>query len=193
MIKRLSERISAVLARNRSIRYRRNLIEKLNASGAHFSEEGLKITATSRIYPGDHLTIGSGLSMNENCVINACDSHGIYIGNNLLLAPDVYIRAGNHDYTFSEEPFQKRGHCAKRVEKDGELYSIVIEDNVWIGRGASILSGAYIGKGSVIGAGSVVKEKIPEYSIVIGNPAKVVSDRRKYENFDGREDIDLFR
>ena len=89
-------------------------------------------------------------------------------------------------------PFQERGLCAKRIEYNGQVYSIVIEDNVWIGRGAAILSGAHIGKGSVIGAGAVVKGNIPEYSIVIGNPAKVVSNRKKYPTFEHREDIGLF-
>ena len=104
----------------------------------------------------------------------------------------MYVRGGNHDYSFSELPFQQRGHCAKKIQYDGKTYSIVIEDNVWIGRGATILSGAHIGQGSVIGAGAVVKEYIPEYSIVVGNPAKVVSNRRKYPNFEHRKDIGLF-
>lgn len=132
------------------------------------------------------------MTLNDHCEIDACDSYGIYIGDNLLAAKDVYIRAGNHDYSFSELPFQQRGHCAKKIQYGGKIYSIVIEDNVWIGRGATILSGAHIGKGSVIGAGAVVKGDIPEYSIVIGNPAKVVSNRKKYPNFEHREDIGLF-
>ena len=109
-----------------------------------------------------------------------------------MAARDVFIRAGNHDYSFSELPFQKRGHCAKKIDYNGKAYSIVIEDNVWIGRGTTILSGAYIGRGSVIGAGAVIKEYIPEYSIVIGNPARVVSNRKKYPNFDLRHEIGLF-
>ena len=144
------------------------------------------------IYPGERLHIGKGLCMNPGCVINACNSHGIYIGNGLLMSPDVYIRGGNHDYSFSDETIQIRGHCVKRIEYDGTLYSIVIEDNVWLGRGATILSGAHIGKGCVIGAGAVVKDRIPDYSIVIGNPTQVVSNRRKHENYDDRDDIDLF-
>ncbi len=81
--------------------------------------------------------------------------------------------------------------CEKLIFK-GEAFSIVIEDNVWIGRGATIISGAHIGRGSVIGAGAVVKETIPEYSIVIGNPARVVSNRKKIKSFSDCEDIGLF-
>ena len=152
----------------------------------------LNIPLTVKIYANSNLHVGGGITLNEHCVIDACDSYGIYIGDNLLAAQDVYIRGGNHDYSFSELPFQQRGHCAKKIQFDGKMYSIVIEDNVWIGRGATILSGAHIGQGSVIGAGAVVKEYIPEYSIVVGNPARIVSNRRKYPNFEHRKDIGLF-
>lgn len=149
------------------------------------------ISPTSKIYGGRNLVLGKGLCVGEHCVIDAHDSFGIYIGENLLLAPDVFIRAGNHDYSYFEDAFQNHGHCAKKIDREGKTFSIIIEDNVWIGRGATVLSGANIGKGSVIGAGSVVKETIPEYSIVVGNPAQVVSSRRK-RSFINRSDIGLF-
>lgn len=162
------------------------------ANGIDADYGTLYIPSTVRIYAGTNFHMGGGITLNDYCTIDASDSYGIYIGNSLLAARDVFIRAGNHDYSFSELPFQKRGHCAKKIEYKGKVYSIVIEDNVWIGRGATILSGAYIGRGSVIGAGAVVKEYIPEYSIVVGNPAKIVSNRKKYPNFDHRQEIGLF-
>lgn len=51
---------------------------------------------------------------------------------------------------------------------------IIIEEDVWIGSNVSILSGVNIGRGSIIGAGSVVTKNIPQYSIAVGNPAKVI-------------------
>lgn len=164
----------------------------LIANGVYVDFDTLHIPSTVQIYAGSNLHIGGGVNLGDYCTIDANDSYGIYIGNYLLAARDVFIRAGNHDYSYSELPFQERGHCAKRIEYNGQVYSVVIEDNVWIGRGAAILSGAHIGKGSVIGAGAVVKGNIPEYSIVIGNPAKVVSNRKKYPTFEHREDIGLF-
>ncbi len=151
-----------------------------------------RIPVTTKIYAASKLVMGKGLTAGDNCVIDANDSFGIYIGDNLLIAPDVFIRAGNHDYSYFEDAFQKHGHCARKIQYNEETFSIVIEDNVWIGRGATIISGAHIGKGSVIGAGAVVKDVIPEYSIVMGNPAKVVSNRRKIKNFDDRDDIGVF-
>jgi acetyltransferase-like isoleucine patch superfamily enzyme len=169
------------------------LKEYLKTSGAML--EGLDsytIAPTAIIHASSKLKIGRGLSMGDHSEINSNDSFGIWIGNNLLLADHVYIRGGNHDWAYSEDPFQSRGHLAKRIDYDGDVWSIVIEDNVWCGHGATILSGAHIGKGAVIGAGAVVSGIVPPYSVVIGNPYQVVSNRRKHLNWDGRGDIGLF-
>jgi acetyltransferase-like isoleucine patch superfamily enzyme len=53
----------------------------------------------------------------------------------------------------------------------------VIEDDVWVGARAIILPGVTIGHGSVIGAGAVVAKSVPPYSIVVGNPGRVVRSR----------------
>ena len=52
-----------------------------------------------------------------------------------------------------------------------------IEDDVWIGANVIILGNVTIGKGSVFGAGSVVNKDIPDYSIAVGNPCKVINSR----------------
>ena len=54
---------------------------------------------------------------------------------------------------------------------------MVIEDEVWVGGGATILHGVTIGRGSVIGAGAVVTKSVPPYSVVAGNPARVIRER----------------
>ena len=51
---------------------------------------------------------------------------------------------------------------------------VKIGSNVWIGSNVTILPGVEIGDGAVVGAGSVVTKNVPEYSIVAGNPAKVI-------------------
>jgi len=56
---------------------------------------------------------------------------------------------------------------------------VTIGPDCWIGMGVSILPGVTIGASSIIGAGSVVAKDIPEYSIAVGNPAKVLRDRRE--------------
>lgn len=174
--------------------YRRwKLKEYLKTCGAITEDcDSYTIAPSAIIHACSKLKIGRGLNMGENSEIDSNDSFGIWIGKNLLLADHVYIRGGNHDWSYSENSFQSRGHCAKRIYYDGDEWSIVIEDNVWCGHGATILSGAHIGKGAVIGAGAVVSGEVPPYAVVIGNPYQIVSNRSKHMDWSNREDMGLF-
>jgi len=71
----------------------------------------------------------------------------------------------------------------------GDKYIIIIEDDVWIGHGAIILSPVKIGRGSIIASGSVVTKDVPEYSIVAGVPAKVIKMRFSQEEIRAHECI----
>ena len=58
--------------------------------------------------------------------------------------------------------------------KHAESAPVVIEDNVWIGQYSTILKGVTIGKGAIVATRAVVTKDVPPYTIVAGNPAKVV-------------------
>lgn len=94
-----------------------------------------------------------------------------YIGDNVVISRGVLLL--NHDYSIT---------CGLRSigkEIQHEAYwlkDIVINDNVFIGANSTILPGTIIGKNCIIGAGSVIKGNIPDGSIVVGNPARVVSN-----------------
>lgn len=95
----------------------------------------------------------------------------LQIGNFVSIAGGVqFLLGGNHTYnTFSTFPFE--GHDA---------YSngpIIVEDDVWIGTDAMILSGVKLGQGSVIAARSVVTHDVPPYAVVGGCPAKTIKFR----------------
>lgn len=66
---------------------------------------------------------------------------------------------------------------------------VIIEDGVWVGCNVTILKGVHIGKGSVIAAGSIVTKDVPPYSIVGGNPAKVIKFRFTEEQIKEHERI----
>lgn len=112
------------------------------------------------------------------------------IGNFCSISNNVFfILGGEHDYKkISTYPFK-----VKLLNEHNESITkgkIIIDDDVWIGFGAIILSGVHIGKGAIIGAGSVVTKDVPEYAIVAGNPAKIIKFRfdeitiKKIKNID---------
>lgn len=99
----------------------------------------------------------------------------IIIGNNVLTGRWVTITDNSHGKTEWEN--------LKEIPLKRNLYSkgpVVIEDNVWIGDKATILPGVRIGKSSVIAANSVITKDVPPYSVVAGNPAKIIK-MRNYE------------
>ncbi len=93
----------------------------------------------------------------------------IKIGSNCLISQQTSLIATNHLYR--KDTLIKDNHWCE------EKNFIEIEDDVWIGCGATILPGVKIGSGSVIAAGAVVKENVPPYSIVGGIPAKIIKYR----------------
>jgi len=88
----------------------------------------------------------------------------------------LFILGGNHNIeTFSTYPFKVmfRGDKQEAWSKG----PIIVEDDVWIGARSLILSGVTIGKGAIVAAGSVITKNVPPYSIVGGNPAKIIRFR----------------
>lgn len=119
------------------------------------------------------------------------DNEKLSIGNYVSIASGVkFILGGNHYYnTFSTYPFKVM--C---LGEEREAYSngpIVINDDVWIATDSIILSGVNVGKGAVIAAGSVVVKDVPPYSIVGGNPAKVIKYRFDKKIIDKLVNIDF--
>ena len=64
---------------------------------------------------------------------------------------------------------------------------VVIEDDVWVGYGAIVLSGVRVGRGAIVAAGAVVIDDVEEYAIVAGNPARRVSERLPTDAVDEHE------
>lgn len=118
-----------------------------------------------KISLGNDVYIGPGASMRS--------AHStITIGNKVMMGPNVIFVGGNHNtevlgmYMFDIK--------AKDSHHDRP---IVVEDDVWIGNNAMILTGVTIHEGSIIAARSVVTKDVPPYSVVGGVPAKVIKSR----------------
>ena len=117
---------------------------------------------------GSSLHIGNNVLLNLSVMINADCGGAIRIGDNVLVGPNVVIRAADHRFSDIDRLIVEQGHVAGTID---------IGDDVWIGANAVILANVRIGKGTVIGAGSVVVGDLPEYSVAVGAPARVIRSR----------------
>lgn len=110
------------------------------------------------------ITIGNGCWIGIRNSFACIDS--IEIGKNVLFAGYVHITDHSHGYEDINIPIAKQ----PLISKGG----VVIEDQCWLGFGCEVLSGVHIGKHSVIAARAVVTKDVPAYSVVAGNPAKII-------------------
>ncbi|MDE5565957.1 MAG: hypothetical protein K2I77_03115 [Anaeroplasmataceae bacterium] len=108
---------------------------------------------------GKNITIGKNVFINSGCCFQ--DQGGITIGDNVLIGQQVVLATLNHD------PLPEK-------RKNMIPAPIHIENDVWIGAHATILSGVTIGAGAIIAAGAVVTKALPKYALVGGVPAKII-------------------
>lgn len=105
----------------------------------------------------------------------------IIIEKNVLTGPNVFISDQDHKYDKIGIPIKEQGVVIKKGD------GIRIKEGSWIGTNAVIIGNIEIGKGCVIGANSVVTKNIPDYSVAVGIPAKVI---KKYD-FEKKEWVKL--
>lgn len=128
--------------------------------------------------PDIDITVGNHSYGNINVMCYNKNIEKLLIGNYVSIGERCFFQlGGNHRYDiFTLYPIRQKkiDHLFIEAESKGP---IIIEDDVWIGQGCNILSGVKIGRGSVIALGSVVTKNVPPYSIVGGNPAKIIKYR----------------
>lgn len=117
------------------------------------------------------IIIGEGSSIGNHGSIAAIDR--VEIGKNVLFARYVHITDHSHGYEDISKPISVQPLICKGP--------VVIEDDCWLGFNCEILSGVHIGKHSIVAARAVVTKNVPPYSIVAGNPARVVK-KFNFEN-----------
>jgi maltose O-acetyltransferase len=136
------------------------LMERMAAVG-----EGAVIRPPFHCDYGFNISLGSGVFLNFNCVI--LDVVDVTIGDGAQIGPGVQILTADH-------PRDPEGR-ASGLEFGRPIH---IGHNVWIGGGAIILPGVTVGDDALIGAGSVVTRNVHAGATVVGNPARVRSNRR---------------
>src|SRR6185437_5652153 len=132
-----------------------------------FSElTGRKVDDTFILIPPFYSAYGRDIRVGHKVFINQCctlyDMGGVDIGDRVMIGPNVNIITTGHPLEVS----RRRAYVEGRP--------IIIEENVWIATGATILGGVTVGENSVVGAGAVVTKDVPPNSFVAGVPAKVI-------------------
>lgn len=150
----------------RSVRFLLNILLRNNINKINHIGENTYISKDCYFGSPKNIIIGENCSINNQCWI--IGSGGIEIKNNVLIAPRVAFFTSNHNYQEKTVLIREQGYTFKKI---------IIEDDVWIGYGATILSGVTLHEGSVVAAGAVVVKDVPPYTIVGGVPAKEISKR----------------
>jgi len=116
--------------------------------------------------------LGEGVSIGDNSSIGAFSfvggSGGVTIGSGVLGGQRLGFHPENHVFERSDVPIREQGT---------ERAAIVVEDDCWLGAGATFLAGVTVGRGSIVGAGSVVTTDVAPFSRVAGVPARVIGSR----------------
>lgn len=128
--------------------------------------EGSIVNAPVQVFSADKVSIGKNVLINGNCLMMS--QGGIIIEDDVVIAANVSLLTNNHD------PYERQILTCKPV---------TIRKGAWIGAGAFILPGVTVGKYAVVGAAAVVTKDVPDHSIVVGSPAKVVKtlDATRFE------------
>ena len=124
-----------------------------------------EIAESTVLFPPFHTNVGVNIKLGKNVFINhACsflDLGGIRIEDHVMIGPRVNITSENHPV----DPLTRKTMVPGAV---------LIQENAWIGAGATILPGVTVGKNAVVAAGAVVTKDVPPNTVVAGVPAKVV-------------------
>lgn len=138
----------------------------------HIGEQtmiGPQATLSAGMVPGQECLSDPVVHIGSRCLIGKGSGivghFSIHIGNDVWTGHHVYITDQNHGYDDVTLPISLQTQPERPV---------VIGDGSWLGHGTVVLPGSHIGKHVTIGANSVVSGEIPDYSVAVGSPAKVI-------------------
>ena len=117
-------------------------------------------------YHADDLRIGDGTWIGQRVFLHSAG--GLIIGRNVGIGPGVTIITSSH---------REAGRAVPILHAPLSFAKVVIEDDVDLGVGAIVLPGITVGRGAQVGAGAVVTRDVAAFTVVAGNPARVLRER----------------
>jgi acetyltransferase-like isoleucine patch superfamily enzyme len=118
---------------------------------------------------GSNIRIGDRSGLGRGCRVYG----GLTLGEQVMVGPEVAFLASDHRFDRLDIPIGLQGMDDPAPPR--------IEDGAWIGLRATILAGRMVGRGAIVAAGAVVTKDVAPFTIVGGNPATVIGDRRDNE------------
>ena len=130
---------------------------------------GRQVRVKSNAEVSPHIRIGDRSELGTRCVIQS----GVVIGDDVIMGPDVKIFSRNHRFEDTGTPVRDQG------KRQG---TVTIGNDVWIGANVVILPGVTIGDHAIVAAGAIVTRSVGEWTVVGGNPARRIRDRRESDH-----------
>jgi len=134
---------------------------------------GPRVTLSAGMAPGQQLMSDPVVTIGDRCLIGAGSGivgHlSIEIGDDVWTGHHIYVTDQNHGYEDLERPISVQQQPERPVS---------IGAGSWIGHGTVVLPGSRIGRHVVVGANSVVTGELPDYTVAVGSPARVVRELR---------------
>ncbi len=127
------------------------------------------VTGDTRTNKEAFIHMGSRIIVNVGCYLSG--EGGLRIEDEVLIGPGAKLLSAGHEY--DNKPVSIYRHSLT-------YGTVTVEKGAWIGAGAIILEGVSVGKGAVVGAASVVTKNVPAFSVVAGNPARVIKWREGF-------------
>lgn len=112
------------------------------------------------------IKIGKRVIIRPGTMLFADEFALIEIEDDVMIGAGVHFYVNNHRFDVIDLPIIAQGYYPSN--------GICIKSGAWIGANAILLPGVIVGRNSVIGAGSIVTKSIPDFSVAVGNPAKVI-------------------
>jgi maltose O-acetyltransferase len=129
---------------------------------------GRNVNIERRVYfgSGRRIKIGDNSGIGIHCVVPS----DIIIGTNVMMGPNCYVLDSNHNFSRTDIPIINQGYSPRK--------QTIIEDDVWLGRQILFTPGRIVKRGTIIAAGCVLTKDFDAFSIVGGNPSRLIKSRK---------------
>lgn len=113
------------------------------------------------------IILDDNVNIGFNCQIFSASS--VKLGKNALIAAYCYFIGGTHTFSSTE---------VSPLEQERQSEGITLKENIWLGSNVQVLDGVTVGRDCIIGTSAVINSNIPDYSMAVGIPAKVIRNRK---------------